>query len=53
MYTGFSLGTLRERDHLEVLGIDRKIILKLILKYYGTACTGVVSFKLGTSVGLL
>jgi hypothetical protein len=31
-YTGFWWRDLRERDHLEDLGIDRRIIIKWILK---------------------
>ena len=30
MYTGFWWGNLRERDHLENPGVDRRIILKRI-----------------------
>ena len=33
MHTGFQLGDLREREHLEDLGIDGRIILKWILKW--------------------
>jgi hypothetical protein len=32
MHVWFWLGNLRERDHLKDLGIDRRIILKWILK---------------------
>jgi hypothetical protein len=32
MYTGFWRRKLEERDHLEVLGIDERILLKWILK---------------------
>jgi hypothetical protein len=32
LHTGFWCGNLRERDHLEDLGVDRRLILKLILK---------------------
>jgi hypothetical protein len=32
VHTGFWWGDLRERDHLEDLGIDVKIVLKRILK---------------------
>jgi hypothetical protein len=28
VYTGFWLGNLRERDHLEDPGVDRRIILR-------------------------
>jgi hypothetical protein len=32
MHTGFAKGVLKETDHLEYLGTDRRIILKWILK---------------------
>jgi hypothetical protein len=32
VHTGFWWGDLRERDHLEYVGIDRRIILKWIFK---------------------
>jgi hypothetical protein len=32
MHTGFRSGDLRERDHLEDLGVDGRIILECILK---------------------
>ena len=32
MRTGFWCGNLRERDHLEDLGVDGRILLKLIFK---------------------
>lgn len=32
LHTGFWWGTLEERDHLEDLGLDGRIILKLIFK---------------------
>jgi len=35
MRTEFSLGNLKGRDHLEELGIDRKIILEWILRNSG------------------
>jgi hypothetical protein len=34
MHTGFWWGTLRERDLLEYIGVDLKIIVKLIFKKY-------------------
>ena len=41
--TGFWWGDLRGRGHLEDLGIDRKIILKWILrKSVGVAWTGII-----------
>jgi hypothetical protein len=32
MYTGFWWGDLRERDHVEEIGVDGRIILNWILK---------------------
>jgi hypothetical protein len=47
------LGNLRERDHLEDLGIDGRIILKWILKKYdGWIQTGYVWHSTETSGGL-
>jgi hypothetical protein len=43
MHTKFWLGNLKGRDHLEDLGIDWKIILKLILnrmEEHGLASSG-------------
>ena len=54
MHTDFWLGNLRERDHLEHLGIDGGIILKWILKkYYGRIQTGYMWHGTETSGGLL
>jgi hypothetical protein len=40
-YTGFCWGNLRERDHLEDLGLDRKIILRWIFRNWNVgAWTG-------------
>jgi hypothetical protein len=40
----------RKRDHLEELGIDGWIILKLTLnKYNGRACIGLIWLRTGTS----
>jgi hypothetical protein len=45
---------LNGRDHAEEIGIDRKIILEWILREYGgKVWTGCISFKIGTSGGLL
>ena len=35
MRTGFVWGDLRERDHMENLGVDGRVILKCILKDWG------------------
>jgi hypothetical protein len=32
VHTGFWCGNLRERDHLEDLGVDRRLIIKRILE---------------------
>jgi hypothetical protein len=51
---GVSWGDLRERGHLEALGIDRRIILKWIFKkLYVEALTGLVWIWIGTGRGLL
>jgi hypothetical protein len=53
LWGGFG-GGLRERDLLEVLSIDGRIILKLILKNLdGEACTGLIWLRIGTGGGLL
>jgi hypothetical protein len=48
------LGNLRERDHLEDIGIDGRTILKWILKKYdGKIQTGYVWHSTETSGGFL
>jgi hypothetical protein len=42
VHTGFWWGDPRERDHLEDLGIDGKIIIKLIFKKWDGARTGLI-----------
>jgi len=42
VHTGFGWWELRERDHLEDLLIDGRIILKLILKWDGRSWTGLI-----------
>jgi hypothetical protein len=47
-------GNLRERDHREDLGIDGKIIIKLIFKEWkGELWTGLIWLRIGTGVGRL
>jgi len=45
---------LRERDHLEDLGVDNKIILKWIFnKWNGGVWTGLIWLRIGIGAGLL
>ena len=46
-------GNLKERNHLEDLGIDWKIILKWILNKLVEVWAGWLGLRLGTSCGLL
>ena len=48
------MGKTEERDHLEDLGIDRSIILKLIFKIWiGEAWTGLIWRRIGAAGRLL
>jgi hypothetical protein len=48
-HTRFWLGDLRERDHLEDLGIVGRIMLKWIFRtWYGAAWTGLIWSRLET-----
>jgi hypothetical protein len=51
--TGFWWGDLRARDHLDDPGIDRKIILKWIIKQWDEAWFGLIWLRIGTGSGLL
>ena len=52
MYTGFWWGNLRERDHLEDLGVDGRIILRWIFrKWEGVVGTGWSWLRIGTGDG--
>ena len=54
MYTGFWWEDLRERDHLEDPGIDRRMILKWIFKKLdGESWTVLTWLRVGTVGGLL
>jgi len=39
MWTGFWWGNLRERDHLEIIGVDGRIILKWTFNMWDVAQT--------------
>jgi hypothetical protein len=52
--TGFGGGNLRERDHLEDLGVDGRIILRWIFrKWVSGARTGMIWLRIGIGGGLL
>jgi hypothetical protein len=54
VYTGFWWGNLRERDHLEVPGVDGRIISRCIfMKWDVRAWTGSMWFRVGTGGGHL
>ena len=51
--TGLWWEIMRERDHLKYLGVDGRIILKLVLRNsVGSAWTGLIRLMTGASVGL-
>ena len=52
--TGFWWGDLTERDHLENLGVDGRMILKFIFKKWdGEAWTGLIWLRIGKDDGHL
>ena len=52
--TGDWRGELRERDNMEDLDVDGKMILKCIFrKWDGQAWTGLIWLRIGTGGGLL
>ena len=54
MYKGFWWGNLRERDHLGVLGVDDRIILKwLFKKCDGSSWTGSIWLRIEKGGGHL
>jgi hypothetical protein len=54
VHIGFWWGNMRERDHLEDSGGDRRIILNWIFsKWMGGACTGLIWLRIEKGGGLL
>jgi hypothetical protein len=52
MYTGFWWGNLKERDHLDDPGVDRRIILRWIFrKWDGGALTSLIWLRIWTGGG--
>jgi hypothetical protein len=52
VHTAFWWRDLRERDHLEDLGADERIILKWIfMKWIGETWTGLIWIRIGTGGG--
>ena len=45
-------GNMREREHLEGVGIDGRMNLKWISRSGMGACTGLIWLGIGTNVGL-
>jgi len=53
-HTGFWWENLCERDHLEILGVDGRIIIKIILKKsFGSLWAGFVCLKIWRFGGFL
>ena len=54
VHKGIRWGDLTERDHLEDLGVDNRLITKWIFKKWdGEARTALISFRIETGCGLL
>jgi hypothetical protein len=53
IYITFWLENLKERDHLEVQGIDDRILKWLLKKWGGRVWTGFIWLMIGNSGGLL
>jgi hypothetical protein len=51
--TGLWRGNLRERDHLEVPGVDGSVILQWIFMKWDGGMTGLTWPRIGTGGGLL
>jgi hypothetical protein len=49
VFTGFWLGNLRERDHLEDPGVDGRVVVTWILRKWDVeALTGLIWLRIGT-----
>jgi hypothetical protein len=53
MHTEFQWGSLKERDHLEDKGTDRRTLKWIVKKYEGTVCTGFIWLSRGASERVL
>jgi hypothetical protein len=47
VHAGFWWGILRDRDHLEDVGVDGKVILERIFKKWDGAWTGLIWLQIG------
>jgi hypothetical protein len=53
VHGGFWWGNLKEREYLEDLGVDGRIILKMIFNKYEGAWTGLIWLRTGAKSWLL